>query len=70
MKSHNGGAIALSCDFTDLEDSQYAGRTSDFRRANYYRKEAVSDLADHTQLAVYAWSSGIKNNTFINNTAG
>ena len=70
LKSHNGGAIALSCDFTDLEDARFAGRTSDYIHTNYYRKEGMSDLATREQMSVYAWASGIKDNTFVGNTAG
>jgi hypothetical protein len=28
MKSHNGGAITLACDYVDADDPQYLGATS------------------------------------------
>ena len=70
MKSHTGGAIAVSCDFADQSDSRFSKRTSDFHFSNYDRVEAVSDLATDEQIVVYRQASGIKNNKFIGNTAG
>ena len=46
-KSHNGGAIAVSCDFVDLADKRFAGRASDFHFSVYDRIEAVSDVATY-----------------------
>ena len=43
--SHNGGAIAISCDFVDLSDKRFAGRASDYHFSVYDRVEAVSDVA-------------------------
>ena len=45
LKSHNGGAISVSCDFVDLGDSRFSGRASDFHYNNYNRRESVSDIA-------------------------